>query len=260
MAIQIVDLDEDSEERFWGHVNKDPLDYYWFIMDWKYRKEDTKIQMAVKDDRIEGMMVVFMDSIVQVRGDREAVRELLNHLDQEEIEMMAPLDCEDLVLEMFEPQIENEMFLMHLEKGDEKIQRVHEPTELSMEDAEQISKIMREAYPDWWGHKTPEKVKKSMGDLYWLGVKQDENILSFANTRFAEVGSNIGVVATHKDHRNKGYATSVVSALVQEILKRCDRALIHVLKDNLPAIHTYKKVGFKPFKSYTMIKKATRIK
>lgn len=259
MTMRISELGDGSEQEFWNHVNKDPLDYYWFIMDWKYRKEDTKILMALEDERIEGMMVVFMDSIVQVRGGREAVRELLKHLDQEEIEMMAPLDCEDLVLEIFEPKIKNEMFLMNLEKGNEKIQKIHEPIGLSMEDAEQISKIMRESLPDWWAHMTPEKVKKNMGDLYWLGIKRDEEVLSFANTRFAEFGSNIGVVATHENHRNKGYATSIISALVEEILKRCDRALIHVLKDNYPAIHTYKKVGFKPFKSYAMIKKATRI-
>ncbi len=58
---------------------------------------------------------------------------------------------------------------------------------------------------------------------------------------------------------NRGYATSVVSALVEEILKRSDRAMIHVLKDNHPAIRTYSKVGFKPFKSYSLVKKDTRI-
>ncbi len=259
MTFRIVDLDDDSEGMFWQHVNKDPLNYHWFIVDWKFSKDDTKILMTIADDEIVGMMVVFKDSIVQVRGGREAVKVLLDQLDQEEIEMMAPMDCEDLVLERYDPRIRNEMFLMYLEKGEEIIQREHEPVELSMDDAEQISEIMVESYPDWWAHMTPEKVKENMGDRFWLGIKVDEEILSFGNTRFIDFGSNIGVVATHKEHMNRGYATSVVSALVEEILKRSDRAMIHVLKDNHPAIRTYSKVGFKPFKSYSLVKKAKRI-
>lgn len=259
MTIQVVELEDDSDERFWQHVNKDPMNYHWFRVDWKYSKDDTKILMAMEEEEIEGMMVVFKDSIVQVRGSRDAVEVLLDQLDQEEIEMMAPTDCEDLVLKRYDPGIRNEMFLMHLEKDEEIIQREHEPVELSMDYAEQISEIMVESYPDWWAHMTPDKVKENMGDLFWLGIKVDEEILSFGNTRFIDFGSNIGVVATHKDHRNRGYATSVVSALAEEILKRSDRAMIHVLKDNYPAIHTYSKVGFKPFKSYSLIKKARRI-
>lgn len=259
MTFRIVDLDDDSEGIFWQHVSKDPLNYHWFIVDWKFSKDDTKILMAIADDEIVGMMVVFKDSIVQVRGGREAVKVLLDQLDQEEIEMMAPMDCEDLVLERYDPEIRNEMFLMHLEKGEEVVQRKHEPVELSMDDVERISEIMIESYPDWWAHMTPGKVKEKMGDMFWLGIKADEQILSFGNTRFIDFGSNIAVVATHKDHRNRGYATSVVSALVEEILKRSERALIHVLKDNYPAVHTYSKVGFKPFESYSLIKKATRI-
>jgi ribosomal protein S18 acetylase RimI-like enzyme len=259
LTITLVNLDEGSEDRFWDHVNKDPLNYHWFIVDWKFSKDDTKIQMAMEDDEIEGMMVVFKDSIVQVRGGREAVEILLDQLDMEEIEMMAPMDCEDLVLGRYDPGIKNEMFLMHLEKGDEVIQREHEPVELSMDYADQISEIMIESLPDWWAHMTPEKVKESMGKMYWLGIKADENVLSFGDTRFLDFGSNIGVVATHKDHRNKGYATSIVSALVEEIFKRSERALIHVLKDNYPAVRTYSKVGFRPFRSYSLIKKAVRI-
>jgi predicted GNAT family acetyltransferase len=259
MTITIVDLDDDSEEMFWNHVNKDTLTYYFFILDWKFAKDDTKILMAMEDDEIKGMMVVFKDSIAQVRGARNVVEVLLDQLDQPEMEIMAPIDCEDLVLERYDPEIENEMYVLHLEKGDERIRRVHGPIELSMDDADQISEIMTESLPEWWGSYTPETVRKKMGDMYWLGIKDGEKVLSLGNTRFLEFGSNIGVVATHKDHRNNGYATSIVSALADEILKRSERAMIHVLKDNHSAVHTYSKVGFKLFRPYSLVKNAKRI-
>jgi predicted GNAT family acetyltransferase len=51
-----------------------------------------------------------------------------------------------------------------------------------------------------------------------------------------------------------GFATSIVSALVKEILKNSPVAIIHVRKDNASAIQVYSKVGFKPYKQYLMIR------
>lgn len=42
--------------------------------------------------------------------------------------------------------------------------------------------------------------------------------------------------------------------LIEEIFKRSDKALIHVFADNHPAMNTYRKVGFRPFNSYVLIK------
>lgn len=69
-----------------------------------------------------------------------------------------------------------------------------------------------------------------------------------------DFGSNINIIATHKDFRNRGYATTIVSSLVEEIFREHDKALIHVLRDNTPARHVYEKVGFRPFRSYFQIK------
>jgi predicted GNAT family acetyltransferase len=58
------------------------------------------------------------------------------------------------------------------------------------------------------------------------------------------------VVATHENHRNRGYATSIVSELVKRILEKLSTAMIYVLSDNMPAIRVYEKVGFKRYITY----------
>lgn len=259
LALEVVNLDDNLEEKFWTHVNQDPLDYFFFILDWKFQKKMTKILLALEEGEIEGMMLIFRESLVQLRGSRGAVRTLLDHLDLEEVEMVAPKEYENLVLERYKPSIRNEIVIMHLQKGEERIMKHREPVELSVEDAEQIADLMKESYPDWWGDMTAERVKHFMKRMFWLGIKEDDKVVSIGNTMFIDFASNIGVVATEEAHRNKGHATAILSALVEEIFRRCDTALIHVLKDNHPAIHTYEKVGFKPYKSYMLIKKAKRI-
>ncbi len=258
-TIQIVNLDDESEDIFWNHVEKDPLEYFFFIMDWKYQKEDTKILMAMEGDLVRGMMVIFKDSVVQVRGDRGAVEALLDQLHLSEIEMMAPMESEDLVLQRFDPGIKKEMLIMRVDRGSENILKEHEPFELRMKDAEQVAMIMRESLPDWWGQTTAESIRNRMKKKLWMGCKAGDDVVSLGNAFLEETASIVGVVATHEKHRNKGYATSVISGLLERIFKKHDRVIIHVLKDNFPAIRTYEKVGFKPHKTYLLVKNTTRI-
>ena len=56
---------------------------------------------------------------------------------------------------------------------------------------------------------------------------------------------NLVSIQTHKDFRNKGYATEVTSALVERALQETETVTLTVVKDNAPAIRTYEKVGFK---------------
>jgi len=97
-------------------------------------------------------------------------------------------------------------------------------------------------------------LKERWESVFWLGIRKDGRLVSVGNVRFVDFASNIGVVATDEHYRGRGYATSVVSGLVEEILKRCPIALIHVIEDNAPAVRAYSKVGFTPYKTYLSIR------
>lgn len=250
--MKIFSIEDGLEQTFWNHVNQDPLDFYFFILDLKQHREKTKILLATEGKKVRGLMLVYADYIVQLRGTRNAVKILLESVDLEKVELQAPLDCEDLVVRKCKPPARHELVLMSLRKGEENIQINHSPINLGVEDAEEVAEIMRKADPEWWGETTAERQKESLEKAFWLGIRRDQRIVSIGNTRFVDFGSNIGVIATDEHYRNMGYATSIVSALVQEILKRSSQALIHVLDNNAPAKHVYMKVGFKPFKHYLL--------
>jgi ribosomal protein S18 acetylase RimI-like enzyme len=252
--MKVVSIDEGLEQTFWDLVNRDPLDYYFFILDLKQRREKTKILLATENKKVEGLMLVYADYIVQLRGNRKAVERLLGSLDLEEVELQAPLDCEDIAYRKYRPLIRYELVLMRLKKGEENIQAEHQPVRLGAEDAEQVAGLMEKADPEWWGDVTAEQQKESLQNAFWLGIKRDNKIVSLGSTRFEDIGSNIGVIATDERYRKLGYATSIVSALVEEILKRSSTALIHVVNSNEPAKHVYSKVGFKPHKHYLLIR------
>jgi len=54
----------------------------------------------------------------------------------------------------------------------------------------------------------------------------------------------IGEVLTKEEYRNRGFATSVVSMLTEDLIKRGKVASLYVREDNSHAIHVYMKIGF----------------
>jgi ribosomal protein S18 acetylase RimI-like enzyme len=257
--LKVVSVYDGYEQAFWNHVNLDPLDYFFFILDMKQDPENTKILLAIEGERIQGLMLVYLDHIVQLRGKRRAVEKLFDHVNLEKINLQAPLDCEDLVTRKYNPQIRHELVLMTLKKGDEKLQVKEKPVRLGPEDALEVANLMKDADPEWWGEITLENRKQSLEETFWVGFRHNGRIVSVGNARFNDLGSNVGVIATDERYRNMGYATSIVSTLVEEILKRSPAALIHVLSDNAPALRVYSKVGYRPYKHYLLMR-AERIK
>jgi GNAT superfamily N-acetyltransferase len=252
--VEVVSIEDDFEQTFLEYVRTDPLDYYFFIFDWKRRREQTRILLAIDGERIEGAALLYTDRVVQLRGNRKAVRLLLDFVDIEEVELQAPLDCEDLVLEKYKSGFRHELVLMRLQKGEENLQIKHAPVRLTIDSAEDIVELMRKADPSVWGNLDVERAKSNWADAYILGIMRGTRLVSVGLTRFVDFGSNIGAIATDGSYRNMGFATSIVSALVEEILRKSPPALIHVLGDNASAAHVYSKIGFKPYKQYLLVR------
>jgi hypothetical protein len=66
--MRIVSLESSLENLFWQHVNKDVPHHYFFASGWKYNRDDTNILLALEDGNIEGMLLIYKQSIVQLRG------------------------------------------------------------------------------------------------------------------------------------------------------------------------------------------------
>lgn len=250
--MKVVSLDSSLEPIFWDYVNKDIPHYCFFILDWTYSKALTEILLALKQDQIQGMTLIYRQNIVQIRGTLEAAKALLEHLDLEKVEIQSPKEYESIILKKYAPSICHELVLMTLQKGEGAFHIRHPITKLGVAEAEEIANIMRQADPEWWGEITGQRIAEGMREVLWLGTKVNEKLASIGSTRLRDLGSNIGVIATHEAYRNRGYATSIVSSLVKEILQKSNLALIHVIHDNLPAIKVYEKVGFRPYRRYFM--------
>jgi predicted GNAT family acetyltransferase len=250
--MKIVSLDPSYEPIFWKHINQDIPYYYFFAFDWKYNKEQTKILLSLEENRIDGMMLVYKQHIAQLRGSKEAAKALLERLDLEKVELQALKEHKQYVLEKYKPIAPaHEMMLMKLCKGEETLHLKCSTAKLDASDAEDIATIMKQADPAFWGEITSQNIIDGMNNgVNWLGIKIKGKLVSIGGARITEFGGLISTAATNEAHRNRGYATSIVSALVKQILEKQSLAMIYVLSDNPPAIRAYAKAGFKPYKTY----------
>jgi GNAT superfamily N-acetyltransferase len=229
--LKVVSLEDGYEQDFWNHVNQDPLDYYFFIFDMKQQHEKTQVFLALEGRKVEGLMLIYAKHIVQLRGSRH-----------------------DIVLQNYKLWLRYETILMQLRKGEENIQIKHTPVKLGVDDVEEVVDLLRKADPEVWGDLDTEQQKTNWKDAVLVGTKHKDKLVSVGLTRFVDFASNIGAIATDERYRNMGFATSVVSSLVQKILKNSPIALIHVRKDNVPAVRVYSKVGFEPYKQYLVVR------
>lgn len=254
--LRVAVLNEDLEPVFWAHVNQDPLDFHFFIYDWKFKRNQSKIFMALDEaDAVAGVMVVYNGCIVQVRGSREAVRLLLDSLEAEEVMVQVPVDCEDVVVDRFPvSDLKGEVTLLSLEKGDENITVTTEPEKLSIGDAGGIAELMHVAYPEFWRVITAEGIEEMFGEALWVGIRRDGKLVAFGKAVSETPVGHVAWIATHEDYRNKGFATSVLSVLLRYVLESSLTAFIYVLNENTTALHVYSKVGFKPYKRYFYVK------
>lgn len=257
--MEVTDLTSTLEPLFWERVNRDIHHYHFFAFDWKNHKDKTKILLAIENHQISGMMLVYDGRIVQFRGKPEATKILLENLDLETVELQSPLSHKLQVLKNYRPTVSHEMILMLLHRGGENLCSDHKAVKLDQSDAELIASIMKMADPEIWGAVTEQRIVERMDNWAWRGIKFEGTLVSVGSSLLTEWGGHIGVVATRKEYRNKGYATSIVSELAKFILQKNSTAMIHVLKMNYPAVRVYRKVGFRPYRTYFFMKGEKRV-
>jgi len=83
-----------------------------------------------------------------------------------------------------------------------------------------------------------------LGD--YLGIRRDGALVAMAGERFRLEGwTEISAVCTSPGHRGQGLASQLIGALMAGILRRSERAFLHVLSANTGAIRLYEELGFR---------------
>jgi predicted GNAT family acetyltransferase len=79
----------------------------------------------------------------------------------------------------------------------------------------------------------------------YLGIRRAGELIAMAGERMRFDGfTEISAVCTHPKYRGCGYASSLVRALVRQIIARGETPFLHLFSDNTTAAALYAKLGF----------------
>jgi len=150
---------------------------------------------------------------------------------------------EEWQLPLFEAKAEEMQartaWLFALDKEDFVDQQTHEVRPLTPEWAAMIAKVWE---PDWPGE---PYVRSRIEAGHAYGVYEEGKPVAWALTHFeTERVSMMGFLHVVEAYRGKGYAKSVGSALIKDILARGKIPALHVYVDNVASLQLTPALGF----------------
>jgi ribosomal protein S18 acetylase RimI-like enzyme len=255
--LEIIEVTAELERRFLDVVERDYCDYYFFIYDWLLQRSKTRFYMALEGGDVAGLMVVFDCRIAQLRGNRAAVATLLNDLDPQVMDVQVPVECEDLLSANYpRPKLKAHVTLLHVPRGKAQLSIPQKPERLTARDAVEVAQIMHESAVELWADISAEGVTQlfSARAALWLGIRRDGKLVASGYAMLTHTVCHVTWIATKPSYTRLGYATSIVSALVEACLAVAEAAVIYVMDENSTAKEIYSKIGFRPYKSYVFVK------
>jgi ribosomal protein S18 acetylase RimI-like enzyme len=118
---------------------------------------------------------------------------------------------------------------------------------LGIDDVDQMLALTGLTKPGPFGRRTHE-----LGT--YLGIRDGNRLVAMAGERLRLPGfTEVSAVCTHPDFVGRGYARTLVSAVVNGILGRGERPFLHVARENVRAARVYEGMGFTVRKFFTVI-------
>ncbi|MDH7558046.1 MAG: GNAT family N-acetyltransferase [Candidatus Bathyarchaeota archaeon] len=244
--MKTVQLEKSNEEEFLRFLQKDEIRHVFTICDLRYDRNKTQIWTATENHEIYGYLFEFDKRIVHTYGTAESITQLIRHVDLSEPTFVIEPHHLTIVRKFFEPieptdkasksKITTYLIMKTTAKTFKPLIQ-HRIKKLDIEDIKEVAKN--------FGEEWANRIKDAIGKGIAYGAYDNYTLASTATTlEILDTIALIRGVYTVDSLRGKGLATSVVSAIVKEIINLDKDAVLWVAKDNVPARRVYEKIGF----------------
>lgn len=244
-TIKTTLLKENLELAAFEFMNRDRVSHFYDIYDLTRLRDRAQAHVALENNKLLGYMVEFDRRIITIRGNERCVLPLLKHT-----RLTAPIfNIEPrhlpAVKRLFEPtEPPDKMTIGKITTFLTMKTTAQTATPIIMRNVQQLTKENVQALAELLG----ADIQRAQDLLKGIGYgifKRNKLVASAVSPEILEDLAIIRGVQTAPDERGKGYATSVCSALVQELTKQGKDVMLYVSKDNPPALKVYNKIGFK---------------
>jgi len=238
-------LGSNNENQLIEFMNRDRLSNFFTFYDLKHMRDKTKTWIALSNNKIVGYLLEYDNRVLQLRGQRRSAIPLVKNL--------------DLTTPLFNIEPKHLSAIRGLYKPTEPA----DSTTVGLMTTFIVMKTTPQTFTPIIRHRVQELKKENareLGELFGaepertldllkgvaFGIFEDKRLVSCAaSPDILEDLAIIRGVKTVPDERNKGYSTSVCSALVRRMHQLGKETFLYVSKDNSAALKVYRKIGFR---------------
>ena len=117
-------------------------------------------------------------------------------------------------------------------------------TNMTSDHVAQIAQLEKLCFSDPWSENSIASELENRLSL-WLVALENEKVVGYVGSQSVLGESDMMNIAVHPEHRRKGIAEALVTALVAELTARGNHSLmLEVRPSNTPAVTLYEKLGF----------------
>ncbi|MFW9805099.1 MAG: GNAT family N-acetyltransferase [Candidatus Thorarchaeota archaeon] len=249
MTSQILSLTDNLIDDVLSILLRDSLSNIILIADCTQLRNWCDVRVLMKDDRIDAVFSLYSDLDFLATAfwcrDVDSLKTIMSDYSDRLVGNEFVAICTEEQLSQFgeacvilRPTKERQMIV-------DRSTTLHctckrEPVKLRMDQADELKKLYRLTGTPAW---TPNAM--TLGPFYGI-VESDGSIVSVAGVHFmTPYGTEIGNIATHPKHRRKGYAAACIKAVVDDVLRNSEVALLHYFAINAPAQFLYEQMGFR---------------
>lgn len=257
--MRVVPLKPDIEDSFLEFLRGDVIGNFFGLLDLKFHKDKTKFWIAIEGDEILGYLLEFDGKSLTIRGDVRCTAELLKNVTLKEPLVSIEPKHMPIVGQFYEsvkPLLLTDhkistLLNMEVDRRRFKPQIKHQPKKMTANEYDAVGKLsakVQEEFVSGLYPPSPERMVESLkrGRLAY-GIYEGDELVSFAcggPNSIAENRSYVSPVYTSPEFRGRGYATSICSALVDELLDKSEKITLSVSENNPAALRVYEKIGF----------------
>ncbi|MEM3459119.1 MAG: GNAT family N-acetyltransferase [Candidatus Bathyarchaeia archaeon] len=239
-------LEKSNGEDFLRFLQKDEIRHVFTICDLRYDRNKTQIWTATENHEVRGYLFEFDKRIIHTHGTVESIDKLIQYVALSEPTFVIEPHHLTIVRKLFEPIKPTDKaskdkitayLIMKATVKTFKPSIQHKVKKLDIEDLKEVAKNFGEE----WANRIKDAIERGIA----YGAYDNCTLASTATTsEILDTMALIRGVYTVEFSRGKGLATSVVSAIVKEILNLGKDAVLWVAEDNIPARRVYEKIGF----------------
>jgi len=253
IGLKIVERAE-LNEKLLNFIKRDLTPHLFTIYDLQRERENTELWVLEEDDEVRGYLLNWkpLDSWIIEVDDVEHAEVLLGHVAPEKGSMI----IDPRLLRIVERNVElievHNWILMKVEKGEEMLVDFNEVVKLSINHADKLYDL----YKLWpAGSRSKAYIENWIKKLPVFGLFEGDKLVSAAGLLArSNYGGVIGGVFTHPKYRGRGYASKVVSATTNYILRESGLSALYLFSNNSAALRLYRKLGYKVHSRRVFIK------